>query len=212
MLRLKPSNTCPPDKFTFRFVEDGFVATAVTREDWFAAIDKHYKDNGYNQPDNWREIAEDHLCKRLSGEWCDGGDQYSFFNTRFTLDDFLRGTKVLASFVMGGAPVVSPELAEARALICSRCVGNVAVQGCSACSGMANAIAEAKGAQGTKHDHLLRACSICHCANESQVWIPVEYLAKGVTPEMMKQYAQISDCWKFREVSELRQGVDNQPA
>lgn len=200
MLRLKPSNTCPPDGFTYRF-DDGHTVYANTREGWRAAVTKHAVDNGYPVPTD--EEIEEQLCRRLSGEWCSGGDQYSFINTRFTLNDFLRGTKVLASFVLSGAPLVSPEQAEARALICSRCVANVAVQGCSACSGMANAVAEAKGAQGTKYDHLLRACSVCKCANEAQVWIPAEYLKKGVTPEMMKTYEQIPACWKAAELRQV---------
>src|SRR4029077_2559720 len=100
MLRLKPSNTTPPDFFTYRFPQDGFVARGVDRQEWLDKIDRHYKDNGYEQPENWREMAEDALCRRLSGEWCIGGGPHSFFNTRFTIDDFLRGTKVLAAFAL----------------------------------------------------------------------------------------------------------------
>src|SRR5439155_12239204 len=163
MLRLKPNNVTPPDKFTYRFPQDGFTAKAFNRDDWFRVIDKHYKDNQYEQPENWREIAEDHLCRRLSGEWCVGGGEHSFFSTRFTLDDFLRGTKVLSTFALSGQ-VVSKELAEQRALICSRCVANVKVEGCAACTGMANAVAEAKGAKATKYDYLLESCAVCKCS------------------------------------------------
>lgn len=203
MLRLKPSNTTPPDKFTYRFPQDGFLASHIDRQGWFEAIDKHYKDNGYERPENWKEIAEDALCRRLSGEWCTGGTPHSFVNTRFTLDDFLRGTKVLASFALTGQ-VVAPEVAESRALICSRCPVNVRVPGCAACTGMANAVGDAKGARSTPYDHLLQACGICHCSNEAQIWIPAEYLAKGVTSEMMATYAEINEssgCWKYREIS-----------
>lgn len=203
MLRLKRGKPTPPDFFTFRFPEDQFLAKAMDIGSWFAAIDKHYKDNGYTQPDNWREIAEDQLCRRLSGEWCDGGNPSTFINTRFTVNDFIRGTAVLGSFVLSGDDVVSPEVAEERALICSRCFANVTVPGCSACSGMVNAIAEAKGAKATKHDHLLKACGVCHCSNEAQVWIGAEHLAKGVTEEMMATYRQIDHCWKGKAIEAL---------
>jgi hypothetical protein len=206
MLRLKPSNVTPPDRFTYRFPQDGFLAIHPDRGGWFAMIDKHYKDNGYEKPENWREIAEEQLCRRLSGEWCEGGGPHSFINTRFTLDDFFRGTKVLGSFALSGE-VVSPEIAESRALICSRCVANVTVPGCSSCTGMANIVADAKGAKATKYDYLLKACGVCHCSNEAQVWIPAEFLAKGVTNEMMETYSEIDatdGCWKYQAIRELR--------
>lgn len=201
MLRLKPSDVTPPDKYTYRFPQDGFTAVANTLDGWFAAIDKHYKDNQYDQPGNWKEIAEDALCRRLSGEWCIGGTPHSFINTRFTMDDFLRGTKVLGSFALSSAEVVSPQVAEQRALICSRCPVNVPIPGCSACTTMADVVAAAKGARGTKYDHLLRACGVCHCSNEAQIWLPAEFLAKGVTPDMMKTYREIdesNECWKYK--------------
>lgn len=200
MLRLRPSNTTPPDKFQYKF-PNGYVIYGVTRDEWLAKINKYADDNDLPQPTV--EEAEHQLCKRLSGEWCVGGDDASFVNPRFTLDDFLRGTKVLSSFVLDGAKIVAPEVAEERARICSQCVVNMSVPGCSACSGMANAVAAAKGAQSTKYDHLLRACGICHCANEAQVWLPAEYLAKGVTPHMLEQYKQIDICWKRDELLAL---------
>lgn len=203
MLKLKNSNVCVPDKFTFKFPQDGYIATAFDQLTWFELIDKHYKDNGYPQPDNWKEIAEDQLCRRLSGEWCIGGGPHSFVNTRFTINDFIRGTQVLAPFVLSGE-VVSQEVADKRAMICSRCPVNVRVPGCVSCSGMANAVAAAKGAQKTQYDHLLQACGVCHCSNEAQVWIPAKYLAKGVTPEMMETYREINEsgeCWKYQELA-----------
>jgi hypothetical protein len=199
LLRLKDSNVTPPDRFQFKF-PDGHVIYAIGKDEWMEKIKKYADDNQYPVPSV--EECEDQLCRRLSGEWCVGGDAYSFINTRFTLHDFLRGTKVLASFVLNGQ-VVSQEVAEARALICSRCFANVRVPGCASCSGMANAVAEAKGAKHTKYDHELKACGVCSCSNESQVWIPAEYLAKGVTPEMMATYRQIPECWKGKEIDAL---------
>src|SRR5256885_3566508 len=151
MLRFKRTGTTPPDKFTWKFPQDGFIASAFDIEEWFAKIDKHYKDNGYEQPKNWKEIAENDLCRRLSGEWCSGGGDHSFVNTRFTLNDFIRGTKVLASFALSGS-VVSKEVAERRALICSRCPVNVRVPGCASCTGVANVVAGGQGDAPTEED------------------------------------------------------------
>lgn len=209
MLKLKSTNVTPPDKFVWRFPQDGWIASAYSKEDWFAQIDKHYKDNQYEQPDNWREIAENDLCRRLSGEWCIGGTPNSFIKTRFTLDAAIRGTKVLSSFMVSGE-VVSSDIATKRALICSRCVANVQIPGCSSCTGMANIIASAKGKQSTKYDHLLKMCGVCLCSNEVQAWVPVKFLAKGVTPEMMETYREIDEtgeCWKSKALATMSDAV-----
>jgi hypothetical protein len=201
VLKLKPvtDSITVPDDFTYRFPQDGFVVRHPVRAAWFDLIDRHYRDNGYEQPENWREIAEDALCRRLSGEWCTGGTPHSFVNTRFTLDDFLRGARVSLT-----GSLVDPATAEARALICSRCVVNVNVPGCTACSGVANLVATLKGARKTKYDHLLKACGVCKCANEAQVWYAAIDLQRGVTPEMMLTYQEIDqagECWKYQELA-----------
>jgi hypothetical protein len=206
MLRLKPSNVCPPDKFSFQF-PDGHIVYAIDKEEWFEKIKKYADDNQYPVPS--KEEAEDQLCRRLSGEWCDGGDQYSFISTRFTLHDFIRGTRVLGSFALGAGRVVDQGTASRRALICSRCFANVRVPGCSSCTGMANAVAEIKGKKGTPYDHLLKACGVCHCSNEAQVWIPAEHLKKGVTDEQMEKYKQIPECWKKDELLAIQRKSEN---
>ncbi len=204
MLSLKRKDgPCPPDLYQYRFPEDRFLVTAYDYDSWIAQIKKHAVDNEYPIPSN--EECENQLCRRLSGEWCIGGGPHSFVNTRFTLNDFIRGTKVLASFALSGN-VVSKEVSESRALICSRCPINVRVPGCASCSQMANVVGDVKGAQTTKYDNLLEACGICHCSNQAAVWIPAEYLAKGVTPEMMQTYKEIDEvdgCWKYRELIDL---------
>jgi len=176
------------------------VIYAIGKDEWVEKTKKYAADNDYTIPSI--EEMEDQLCRRLSGEWCVGGDGNTFINTRFTLHDFLRGTRVLGSFVLNGQ-VVSQETADARALICSRCFANVRVPGCASCTGMANAVAEVKGKKHTRYDPQLQVCGVCHCSNEAQVWIPTEHLAKGVTPEMMEQYRQIPECWKYHEINEL---------
>jgi hypothetical protein len=68
---------------------------------------------------------------------------------------------------------------------------------------MANVVAEAKGARSTKYDHLLRACGICKCSNQAQIWVPARHLKKGVDSEMMEQYREVEECWKWREIDGL---------
>lgn len=203
MLRLRPSNTTPPDKYEYKFPQDQYVSRAYDYGAWLDDIRKHATDNGYPVPSV--EEVENQLCRRLSGEWCTGGSTNSFIKTRFTLDAAIRGTKVLSSFMVKGE-IVSKEISEQRALICSRCVANVSVPGCSSCKGMANIIADAKGKETTKYDHLLKMCGVCLCSNEVQAWVPVKFLAKGVTPEMMETYREIDECdgcWKYKSLATM---------
>ncbi len=202
MLRLRDSNQTCPDKFRYVF-HDGHVVHAFGRDEWREKIVKYATDNGYAIPTV--EEAEDQLCRTLSGEWCSGGDEYSFVSNRFTFDDFLRGMKTLTKFFIQGK-VVSPEVAESRALICSRCHPyNTDVPGCHQCTGMANAVVAIKGAKTTKHDHLLKSCSICKCANEAQIWLPIEDLAKATDSEMLEKYKRVNECWKRTELEILRE-------
>jgi hypothetical protein len=202
MLSLRPGLPTPPDKYRFLF-SDGHVEHAFSQDEWRGKVVKYATDNGYPVPTI--EEMEDQLCRTLSGEWCSGGDEYSFVSNRFTFNDFLRGMKTLGEFVLKGE-VVSQEVAEARGTVCSRCVLNTDVPGCSSCSGMANAVVAIKGAKATKVDHLLRACSICKCANEAKVWLPIEIIAKSTTPEMTEQYKRVSECWQKDELERLNNG------
>lgn len=200
MLRLKDSNVTPPDKFRYKF-PDGHTIYAFGKEDWRDGVVKYATDNGYPVPTI--EEMEHQLCQTLSGEWCTGGDQYSFVSNRFTLNDFLRGMKTLGEFAISGQ-VVSPDIAEARAMVCSRCILNMDVPGCATCTGMANAVVAIKGAKQTKVDHLLKVCGVCRCSNEAKVWLPIESISKSTTPEMLEQYKRVDECWQKNELLSLK--------
>jgi hypothetical protein len=170
-------------------------------DEWWEKIGKYATDNNYQVPTV--EEAEDQLCRTLSGEWCSGGDEYSFVSNRFTFNDFLRGMKTLGEFVVKGE-IVSQELAESRATTCSRCVLNMDIPGCHSCAGLASTVVAIKGAKSTKQDHLLKSCGICLCSNEAQIWLPIESLAKSTTPEMMEKYKRVGECWKKTELQSLQ--------
>lgn len=196
MLRLRDSNVTPPDKYRFLF-KDGHTEHAFSKQEWIDKVTKYATDNGYPVPTI--EEMEDQLCRTLSGEWCVGGDEYSYVSSRFTFDDFLRGMKTLGKFVVQGE-VVSQDVAEQRALICSRCVLNMSVPGCVSCTGMANAVVAIKGARETKYDSLLKSCGICHCSNAAQIWLPIESLAQSTDSEMFEKYKRVDECWKKNEL------------
>jgi hypothetical protein len=198
MLRLRPSNVTPPDKFRYVF-QDGHTEHAFGHQEWIDKVTKYANDNNYPVPTI--EDMEDQYCRTLSGEFCVGGDEYSYVSPRFTFDDFIRGMKTLTQFFVKDH-VVSQEVAESRSLICSRCVLNMSIPGCHSCKGLADSVVAIKGAKSTKHDHLLKSCGICLCANSAQIWLPIETLAKSTSPEMMEKYKRVSECWK-NEIANL---------
>ncbi len=198
MLKLRPSNTTPPDKFRYVF-HDGHTEHAFGHQEWIDKVTKYANDNNYPVPTI--EAMEDQYCRTLSGEWCVGGDEYSFVSNRFTFDDFLRGMKTLGEFFVKDE-VVPQEVADARSLICSRCVLNMSIPGCHSCTGLVDSVMAIKGAKYTKQDHLLKSCGICHCANQAQVWVPIERLAKSTDSEMREKYKRVSECWK-NEIANL---------
>lgn len=199
-------NDVPPDRLRFTHV-DGHVTEATDRATWYEKIRKHETDNGRELDADWKEHAQDQLCRILPPGWCryeDGAVQRSYVNVRLSRDDWFRGMKVLTDIVTTDEPLVDQAEAERRAAICSSCPANVPIEGCSACVGMLNVIAQVRGAVTTEAEPLLKACSICHCSNKAQVWVKADILRKGITPEQEGQFATIPWCWK-REALQIPQ-------
>lgn len=200
-----PRNSVPPDNLRFQHV-DGHQSVACDVATWYAKIEKHEKDNGRELAPDWKEAAQDQLCRILPPGWCsyDNGEVPStFVNVRIGRDEFLRGMKVLTAIAVDDNPIVPQELAESRAKTCASCPANVNIDGCSACSGIANIIASIKGANRTEADPLLKACAACGCSNKSQVHIRADLLRKGVDEKQMTELRSIPWCWKAKEIDSL---------
>lgn len=205
-LRLLPRSETPPDRFRYTFPQDGFTVANFDKDSWLLAIRRHYEMNEYPLPADWREQAEDQLCRLLPAGWCefaDGSLPASFIETRFDIHDFINGTVVLGSFKLSRDDVVDAKLAESRALACSRCYMNVEVPGCGACHAAANYIAEAAGGKETSVDQYLKACAVCKCSNKAAVWIPAVHLARGLSDEQLNQLRAVPWCWKAQEIDAL---------
>lgn len=202
----------PPDKFRYKFIQDGHECLSFAWEGLLSEVNDHYKRNGYEQPENWKELAGDQNCQRLSGDWCEytNGDEYTGGPLgRFELGDILHGTEVLASFTLAGRNVVPQEVAEQRALACSRCWMNAPVPGCVACFGLLNIVAAVVGDHETKSDQSLKSCLICKCHNRAQIWIEAEHLSKGTTDEQLEQFRRVEHCWKGKAVDAYRQSSNS---
>lgn len=210
MLRFTfPANLVPPDRLRYR-CPDGYEVAASDRPTWYAQIRKHYRDNSIPIPDNIEQIAQDQWCRTAPPGFCahEDGVQYVGVNIRLELADYLHGMRVLSEIATSSEPLVSQSLAEERAAKCAACPVNVAVPGCAPCVGISNLIVGVKGASTTKADHVLKTCAICKCSCAAMVWVKTDILAKGVDATQMAQMANMPDCWKVREISELAQNQD----
>lgn len=210
-LTLIQRSECPPDQYRYRFREDGCLIKCFSYGGWLERIRAHREFNGYPEPDDWKEEAEDQLCRLLPPGWCrqvTGEPPEWYLNSRLSMDDVLRGTRVLVSFVSNGAHIVDKAVASARGAICAGCPFSAHVEGCGPCVGLSNLIAEVAGSQSLPSDAVLenKSCLVCKCSARAQIWVPIEFLEKGVTEEMLAQFPA-DYCWKRRETIDFRSGL-----
>lgn len=207
-LKLIQHSECPPDMYRYKHPQDGWLDRCYDYTGWLRRIEDHRRINGYPEPEDWVAEAEDQLCRLLPPGWCKqetGEPPEWFLNTRLTVDDVMRGTRVLASFVAQGMPLVEKKVAAERGAICATCPFSISAPGCGPCIGLSNLIAEIAGSEQLPSDPILsnKSCGICGCAARAQIWLPIELLNKGVTEEMMEQWP-MEFCWKGRGCRELR--------
>ena len=197
----------PPDSYRWTPPSGGPPIESSDRKAWYDKIERYHNDNGMPLAANWREQAEDQLCRLLPPGWClhdDGRIEYDTISTRMEIGDFWRGMDVIKSIVLHPDPFVSQEIADQRASICASCPANIQVPGCHSCLKVANHILEIKGSGETPSDSLLKACGICLCSNAAQVWVKVELLAKGVTPDMARKFELMKGhCWKHKALQTM---------
>lgn len=117
-----------------------------------------------------------------------------------TLQSFAQ---FLNNLVLSGVQMVDQETANARAQICIGCHNNVpsndatGMGGCAACNkGVAIIGRTLKGKvlkdRITPYDSRLKACKLCGCFNQLQIWFPTTSL--GMSEETINAYPTF--CWK----------------
>lgn len=185
-------------KYTFR--QDGWVIEAFDLNTGLKLVRKHAERNGYPMPDP--ATVEHEACMLMPPGNChyeDGTPQKLFIDRRFGIEDLVHGTQVLIEFVKQGSPMVSQELAESRAATCAACYALLNFKGCAPCLGLAGMVDEVSGMKKTKADAQLqlKACGVCKCVARAQIWVPIEIMERGITPEMDALWPEW--CWKKNE-------------
>ncbi len=114
------------------------------------------------------------------------------------MTQMVQGTRTMLAFLRSDQSLVDQGEAERRAAICAGCRFNQPFR--MPCSGICGAlltlVEKIINHQGTSRDADLKACSVCSCFNRAQVWVPLEVLDKGLTPELRSQFKSIDWCWK----------------
>lgn len=204
-MRLKfafDKNLVPPGYLRF-VVHDGTVIQAADEKTWYAKIRKHYLDNGYELPEDYKEQAQEQWCRTAPPGFCkyENGVDFTGTNVHITLNDLLNGMNVLVAIAKEPNPLVDQQTADRRAAICAACPANVNVPGCAPCVGISNLVVGIKGGKTTKADAFLKTCGLCKCSNEAQVWVKHEILMKGTDgPTLMAMKAVNDECWKSNQL------------
>jgi len=211
LMRIRKRELPPPGDFRFTFRQDGYLARSTSYYSWMADIERHYRDNGYEKPDDWREQAEHQCCLLMPAGYCrfpDGGEPDFFVSARIGVADIIRGTQVLGRWIGSGFPLVERSVAEERGRICSGCYANVQVSGCGACHALANHVAAVVGVEKVlSSDAQLegKSCAYCHCVSRANVWVPVEISKAGVTQEALEHMPEW--CWKKTGIALLTENA-----
>jgi hypothetical protein len=177
----------------------GDVIRAVTFEQLVAKAAAARRANGLHIGSEFEDEVEQWCCEAHPDE-CQDVDPERPRRKRLTLDDVVRGAKVLLSFKLGGSRLVDRAEAERRAKICARCSLNTGYQRpCAACHELTNIVRSITGGETTSVDDRLHVCHVCGCELKSAVWLELSDQCKGVTPSMAREFSYMHDaigCWK----------------
>ena len=111
----------------------------------------------------------------------------------------IRGLAVLGAWVGAGGKPVSADVAERRALVCSRCPKNRPGYKPEALVARAIRLHEAYRHRlnlTTSLDAKLKSCSICHCHLPLKVWVPISKVRQDTNASEMPDW-----CWIKTEQS-----------
>lgn len=195
-----PSGLVPPGMYR-AIMPDGHVIKEAGRENWFARIRQHYKNNGYALPEDWKEYYQDQWCRTAPPGYCQtqSGIPVNKEAVKLTIEDLKHGMQVLWNITRHPDPLVSRDVATERAAICAACPGNVDVPGCKPCIQLSNTIGDIRGKGSTPSDSYLRTCFACKCSNQAQVWVKKEILESVVTDVQYRMMREMNpSCWKAK--------------
>lgn len=178
----------------------GIVGRGTTFDQLETNVRAYRLANGIPTGLGFNEELEQVVCEHYTVE-CEGCDPDLPLKRRLGMAEVVAGTKVLLALKLSGGQLVSPEVANQRYDICSRCPLNMAFP--VPCSGLCPEIKTLVdaiiGPGNDKYKNEKRSCAICGCYTGSHVWLPYEILAKGLDAQMKRSFKVAQrefHCWK----------------
>lgn len=196
MKHLLNTYTVPPGGWRYVVPETKATLRAGNKEDLTRNVAKHLEANKLPVPHDLGDIIEDQICQFIGPEHCTWGAEEYAAHPTMDGHDVMNGAKVMLGWVLGGTPYVATSEAERRASICSSCVMNMPVGMCMACAGLSKIVTRITAGRRTSYDQFLHSCAICKCSNKAQIWLPLDTLHRGVTPDINEGFP--IHCWKKR--------------
>jgi hypothetical protein len=208
MQTLIKQTTVPPDGFRYLQPETETWIRAGDYFDLFEKVKAHRKANNVPIGPLWKEEIEDQLCRQLPAGFCKESDpQARQVNvpTRMEWRAIEAFTKTMVAWAAERGKTASEALANARAGICRSCYLNVPVPGCKSCHGMLNLVIQLAKGKRLLNNRNLRNCAVCKCHLPAKVWLPIDVIKRGTTPETLSQYPAF--CWIPKELAQDGMGT-----
>lgn len=124
--------------------------------------------------------------------------------------ELVVGAKTLGEWIDSGDPAVSRDLSTSRAFICSKCPKNETGDWTKLFTVPAAELIERKMALArerklsTVYDDQLRFCGVCSCPLQLKVHVPIQWIGKTLTPELMEKFkAGNPSCWILMEAPSM---------
>lgn len=181
--------------------ERGMVGTGTVFDMLETRVRLWRKANGWPMGLGLSEEIEQCVCEKYPAE-CEADDTLLPIRRRLTLDDVIRGTKVILAMKLHPDPLVPKAEAERRGAICEKCP--LAIQFPKPCGGLCGELKtivdSVIGGYDTRFDTDYRSCSVCSCYFSSQIRIKYELLDKGLTDQMRGEFRMANEaynCWKI---------------
>lgn len=188
----------PNERWCAKHWETGELLCASNWDKMLGTFKRYNKERNLPIGLEFEKQVELAVCSNMPGQCEEVVGNKPARPHHLTSGDVVRGTRVLVSFGLSGAPFVAQEEANRRATICAACRYNMPYS--KPCSGLCQQLTDVMnstiGTRMTPRDSKLEACSICHCLNRVQIWFPLEHLAKGVTEDMRLAFREVPNCWK----------------
>lgn len=187
--------TAPPGGWRYRVPETGQIFSASNEQELLGQLRAHYGAAGYPMPANLVELIDQNICAQHPDYCVGSGPAPKASGLAHTFTTVLQGTRTIGAWLLGGRELVSQDVADRRASICSMCVQNDEPQGCTSCNSkvMKEAVEKLVGKRSTAlHDRLL-SCRICGCNLRAKVWFPLRILLDHMPAEQQERLPET--CW-----------------